>query len=273
MRAERERAHISGAEGIFKEEETGAAIRAYIDRAMRHSKGRPDRIHLTAELLQKEPMLISSLPVCTLRTDGPADSKRKAARLLAHVGISAEAAGKAFRILSKGGMRGAALLDGASGKRFDPDQKQKRGVRASMLGISNEAMRTLKAALSKQKISHYRVEEALVLASKVASAPGEKIAAELCISDDPDYTTGYVASPALGYIRLPRIKKRGSPEGGRVFFLSGGASSAKALISYLEETPVIIGKISHVGDIISLHGLFACDHRKPSGKKVLRKKD
>ena len=271
MRAGRGREHISGAEGIFGEKETGAAVLAYTERAMRHSKGRPDTLRLTVELVQKEPVLITALPVRTLRTKGPSDAKQKAARLLSLAGVSGKAAGKAFRILSAGGMRGAALLDRANGKRFDPDRK--RGVRASMLGISKGTLRRLGMALSKKNIDHPRVKEALVLASKVGSAPG--ISAELCISDDPDYTTGYVASPSLGYIRLPRIKKKGSPEGGRVFFTSlRDSASTGDLISYLEKTPVIVGKISHIGDIITLHGLLkAHDHCKPRGEKILRKKD
>ncbi len=269
MRAQRGRAHISGAEGIFEEKDVGPALLAYIGRAMRHSKGKPDALRLGVELVQSQPLIIRALPVWTLRTRGPADARRKAARLLSSSGVSGKAAGKAFRILANGGMRGAALLDRAEGKRFEPDKK--RGVRASMLGISKGAMRSLGLALSQKNMDHPRVKDALVLASKVAAAPG--IAAELCISDDPDYTTGYVASPAFGYIRLPRIKKKGSPEGGRAFFL-GDAAAAGDLISYLEETPVIVGKISPVGDIITLHGFFqAHDHRKPRGKKILRKKD
>ena len=50
-----------------------------------------------------------------------------------------------------------------------------------------------------------RVKEALMLASKAASWPD--VIAEVCISDDPDYTTGYIASKELGYLRIPNIKR------------------------------------------------------------------
>ncbi len=269
MRAERGHAHISGAEGIFGENDIGETVLAYVARALHHSKGAPDTLELKVELLPRPPALISALPVCTLKTTCPADAKRKAALLLARAGVSERAIGKAFRILSAGRMRGAALLDAAGGERLEPDRK--RGVRASMLGISRGAMKSLEAALSEKKLDHPRVKDALVLASKVASADG--IAAELCISDDPDYTTGYVAAPALGYVRLPRIKKKGSLEGGRAFFTTK-ASAASRLARYLEETPVLVGKISEIGDIITLHGLQARhNHRKPGGKKILGKKD
>ena len=269
MRAERGRAHISGAEGIFEENDIGRTVLAYVGRALRHSKGAPDTLKLKVELIRRPPAFISALPVFTLKTRGPADARKKAAGLLARAGVSGRAVKKAFGILSTGGMRGAALIDSEGGGRLEPDKT--RGVRASMLGISKGAMRRLTAALSQKNLDHPRVKDALVLASKVAAGPG--IAAELCISDDPDYTTGYVAIPSLGYIRLPHIKKRGGLEGGRVFFMTKAVAAAH-LIRYLEETPVMVGKISEIGDIITLHGLEAPhNHHKPGGKKILHKKD
>ena len=47
------------------------------------------------------------------------------------------------------------------------------------------------------------MREALVLASKVQSAEG--IVGELCWSDDPDYTVGYVACNGI-YHRIPNMK-------------------------------------------------------------------
>jgi 6-carboxyhexanoate--CoA ligase len=68
------------------------------------------------------------------------------------------------------------------------------------------------------------------------------VIAELCISDDPHYTTGYIASNQFGYVRIPCIKQSGRKIGGRVFFIQEGSDIDK-MIWYLERTPVIIDRI------------------------------
>ena len=57
--------------------------------------------------------------------------------------------------------------------------------------------------------NHY--EEAIVLATKVANCPG--IIGEICISDDPEYVTGYVSSKEIGYRRITKMKRMGSEKG------------------------------------------------------------
>ena len=52
--------------------------------------------------------------------------------------------------------------------------------------------------------NHY--EEAIVLATKVANCPG--IIGEICISDDPEYVTGYVSSKEIGYRRIKKMKRK-----------------------------------------------------------------
>jgi 6-carboxyhexanoate--CoA ligase len=81
-------------------------------------------------------------------------------------------------------------------------------------------------------------KEALCLASKVAGCPF--IVAELCMSDDPDYTTGYFASRERGYIRLTAIKEKGDPRGGRIFLFDGSQEDVLSCMRYLEETPVLV---------------------------------
>ncbi len=271
--------HISGAEGIFEEKDVAKAIGAYSRRAFAHSKGKPDALVLKAELLSAPPVAITSLPVFTVRTKNPQEARQKSVELLISSGVSRRAAGAALKILRAGGLKGAALLDAKDGGRLD--QEIKKGVRASMLGITKKAERELLAGLKHAGINegHKRVKDALVIASKVAAAP--EILAELCISDDPDYTTGYVAGARLGYIRLPGIKKTGGSEGGRVFFIKKGSvkegRQLDRLIEYLGETPVVVGKISSVNDIITLHGPKSkgsktLDNLKPGGKKIIFKK-
>jgi 6-carboxyhexanoate--CoA ligase len=90
-----------------------------------------------------------------------------------------------------------------------------------------------------------------VLASKVASAGG--VLAELCVSDDPDYTTGYLACRKLGYLRIPNIKRAGSRRGGRVFFIKGDAD-LNGVISYLEEKPVLVTAASGINGTLGNGG-------------------
>ena len=85
-------------------------------------------------------------------------------------------------------MRGAMLLDVDRLIRLEPDKK--RGIRAT--NMDQERMKGDRIGNEK---NHY--EEAIVLATKVANCPG--IIGEICISDDPEYVTGYVSSIVIGY--------------------------------------------------------------------------
>ena len=90
-----------------------------------------------------------------------------------------------------------------------------------------------------------------MLASKVASVKGT--IAELCWSDDPFYTTGYVASKKLGYVRIPHLKYEGDYRGGRVFFVYN-----VNIIDYIEEiekTPVLITKFDGLREISDLNNI------------------
>ena len=70
------------------------------------------------------------------------------------------------------------------------------------------------------------------------AAPG--IVAEICVSDDPDYVTGYVASKSLGYRRIATIKERGDPSGGRIFLFRGPRSLVPDCIRFLQEQTVLV---------------------------------
>lgn len=129
-------------------------------------------------------------------------------------------------------MRGAMLVDMRTGQRLDPWGQ--RGVRASRMSFADETAAI--TALNTAGYSGVHLEEALVLASKVLSAPG--VVGELCISDDPDYTTGYV-SYGNTYHRLHHMKPVGSPLGGRLFFVDATADIA-AIKKYLETTVTLV---------------------------------
>ena len=218
--------HISGAERIVKLEEVGAIAQSLADRALHHSKGTADFINITVDLIPPEKIrYIDCLKVEEHKTSSISESHQLAADLLDDPAISKTAVHKAISMLKRldRSMRGAMLVDAITGERLDTGN---RGVRVSHMDSFDSY------ALGDNE--HMR--EALVLASKVQSADG--IVGELCWSDDPDYTVGYVACNGV-YHRLPNMKEFGSNIGGRIFFVRSDIDS-ESVIEYLERTPVLV---------------------------------
>jgi 6-carboxyhexanoate--CoA ligase len=247
--------HISGAEGLYEEEDVEGALRSYLLRARTHPRGEPELIALTVERLRTKPKEIGTLPLCTLSCGSPREADSLIRGVLESLGVSGRAATAGLRVVRDvRTMRGAALIEMNSGRRLEPDRK--RGVRATRMGIESGALASLRRRLARIGLNTPTVREALVLASKVAHAPG--VVAEFCISDDPGYTTGYIASRKFGYLRIPNIKSAGSREGGRAIFLRESGSVEEA-VRYLEETPTLITAVSRVTgrtvDPLSLPGL------------------
>jgi 6-carboxyhexanoate--CoA ligase len=256
MRASSGGEHVSGAEGLFEEAEVERAVREFLRRAGRHPRGEADYVSLSVERLRAKPRKIASLDVSTLGCSAPALARRLASRLLDSAGVSEEAARAAFDIVSAPRvMRGAALLEARSGRRMEADRA--RGVRTSRLGIAKEARPALGRKLSRRGINTPTVREALALAAKAASC--KNVVAELCVSDDPGYTTGYVATRGLGYVRLPHIKKKGSRRGGRVYFMRS-AAGLEGDIRYLEKTPALVATVGGVRGEVSLDELLRGPH-------------
>lgn len=240
--------HISGAEGLYSASDIQKVVRQYLERATNHPKGRADKIVTTVEEVRQMPVMISALPVATVKCQSQAEAKDIVMTLLKSSGISGTSVRTALTVIKRGSMRGAALITSEKARRLDPDRQ--RGIRVSRLGIRKQAGRLLSLKLSRHGINTDTVKEALILASKVMSH-GD-VMAELCISDDPDYTTGYISSGIYGYIRIPNIKKEGEKTGGRIFFLKEDTDVA-TLTSYLEKIPVIINRLS------SIRGEFRID--------------
>jgi 6-carboxyhexanoate--CoA ligase len=263
MRAEGNKdLHISGAEGLYEEEDVEDALRRYLLRARTHPRGKPERITLTVERLKIKPKETGTPPLRTLSCGSPREADSLIRGALESLGVSGRAATAGLKVVrGVRTMRGAALIGIKSGRRLEPDRK--RGVRATRMGLAKPVLSSLKRRLSRAGLNTPAVREALVLASKVALAPG--VVAELCISDDPGYTTGYIASRRLGYLRIPNIKKKGSREGGRAIFLRESGSVEKT-IRYLEEAPVLVTAVSRVTgrtvDPLSLPGLKRAPRRR-----------
>lgn len=228
--------HISGAETLCSRRRISCMAQIFVDRAITHPRGMPDRIVLTIEEVTTPAKIVPILPFTQADCSHPASARRVAEERLRSIGISTKAIDAAFRILTaQRQMRGAALVDAVRGTRLEPDRK--RGVRASRLGMRPADCGRFIQQLDSAGINTDTVREAMMLASKIAAHPA--ILAELCMSDDPDYITGYVASKSFGYIRLPNMKKAGSPHGGRVIFIRPG-SDIPNIVAFLELTPVLL---------------------------------
>ncbi len=241
--------HLSGAERIVTAEELPQAGRTLLRRALEHSRGRADALRLTAEEIPAAAIRYGRLPdLSTLPVADWRDGRVRAAELLVTAGVGRPAVERAMAALAAGpapdgrSMRGAMLVDAASGKRLEADPA--RGVRASRMDITRAAERQLRRRLARVGLDNPHVREALVLAAKVLAAPG--VVAELCWSDDPDYTAGYVAAPALGYLRLPHLKPAGEERGGRAFFWRAGAASLAETERFLEQQVLLIDTLGAI---------------------------
>jgi 6-carboxyhexanoate--CoA ligase len=250
MRASLQGRHISGAEGIYNEELIDGKTMSLVHRALNHSRGRPDSITLTIERIDGVGIIkIPALPIRTCGITNEEEARHAVYTLLSSAGIGALAALAALNLIEgTEGLSGAALIGAITGERLDTGSPG--GIRVSRFGMEDEALEEFKAAAALHGLSDTRVFEAVMLASKAASASG--VAAELCISDNPGYTTGYVSSRGLGYVRIPYIKGEGDARGGRVYFIDSRADIV-SLVEYLRYTPVIIDKF---GGMYGRTGIF-----------------
>jgi len=245
MHASQRGKHISGAERIAVPGQVHRIADEFLARAF-SKRSTPDEIIITVESLRGvKPRALTALDIVSMNIPDMCGGHASAIQVLQKAGVSEQAAQAAVSLLRRGAapsgenMRGAMLMDARSGERLEPDQE--RGIRVSRFDWSEDALERIKRGLESAGLVHHRTREALALATKVAHAPG--MVAELCWSDDPDYTAGYAASIGLGYVRFPYLKQHGDPKGGRVFFVNRDIIDQDALIMYLESDPVLIMEI------------------------------
>jgi 6-carboxyhexanoate--CoA ligase len=198
-------------------------------RALTHSKGDPDFINIKIEkVCEKDIQILKALPVTRVDVDTWQQGLDKAFELIDKAAELKDFRKKLPELLRETfPMRGAMLYDIATGERLEPGHN--RGVRATYM----DALRS--SDVDSQK-NHFN--EAIVLATKVANAPG--MVAELCISDDPEYVTGYVASKELGYVRIMKMKEMGDENGGRIFLFDSRKAKAEECIEYLQKKKVLV---------------------------------
>ncbi len=241
--------HISGAERIVLEEKIPVTLEKLFLRALKHGLGRPDFINIIIEFISPEKIQkVTSLPVYTIRCRDYLEGRKLARKVLELAGIERRLIERGFNYLLEGcfdcgtNMRGAILMDVNTGCRLEPDPN--RGIRASRMDYAPNLEEILSRELEKLGLNNDHVREALCLATKVAHVPG--IVAELCWSDDPGYTAGYVASANLGYVRFNYLKEKDSRRGGRIFFIDPTMGKPEEIIKILEQKPCIISKLGPI---------------------------
>ena len=258
MRASFRERHVSGAERIVPHDRIDATMRDLVARA-RDRELEPDRIIVSVDAIDAHTLRhLTSLDVTTLETPDYRSGRDYAARILKLAGVSEQAIASARELINKGAspsganMRGAMIMDAVTGERLEPDQE--RGIRASRFDWTDETLENAQLQLAVIGLTHYRTAEALALATKVAHAPG--MVAELCWSDEPDYTAGYVASLRTGYVRFQFMKQQGDAHGGRAFFVDHDHVDLTALIRYLELEAVLINAVGIVSPAMDPTAFF-----------------
>ena len=228
MRAAKGDLHVSGAERIIEQNDISGAVSALTERALHHGLGRADFINIKMEEVKEEQLeYLDALPVSKRPAQTVEETYQIMRSMLCELCLEDKADELIDLLRHNHPMRGAVLYDVATSQRIEPDHE--RGIRVTYMDAAG-------AASSSSCKNHFR--EAIVLATKVVHAPG--IIAELCLSDDPDYLVGYLASLKHGYVRLMPMKEIGNPHGGRVFIFDSRKAKPEDAIYYLEKQRVLV---------------------------------
>lgn len=237
MRASKEESgaakHISGAEKILSEKQVYQCVDSLIERGLHHDKGEADFLNIKLEKVSEDKILyLDALEVTTIEVENYKEGLQEIDKFLQE--INAPGLDKIMPYIEQTyAMRGAMLLDVKNLVRLEPDKQ--RGIRATYM----DQDRSGSSKISNFK-NHY--EEAIVLATKVVNCPG--IIGEICISDDPDYLTGYVASKEAGYRRITKLKEKGSENGGRIFLFDSDKATPAEAIDFLQKQVVIVKNVT-----------------------------
>lgn len=217
--------HLSGAERIVDEKNLMVVLEKLASRALNHSRGEADFINLKINKIKEEDIIrVKALKTRTIKVDNKEEGYRVVAEFLNKIGIN-NIQKVLNLLLNTINMRGAIILNILSLERMEDDWE--KGVRVTNMDYEKEGDIEIK--------NHYK--EALCLATKTLNA--KAIVGEICISDDPDYVTGYVATKNE-YIRITKLKDKGSFLGGRIFLYDPRLDTLENTISYLENQLVVV---------------------------------
>ncbi|MGK2351508.1 6-carboxyhexanoate--CoA ligase [Cutibacterium sp. V947] len=225
--------HVSGAESLVSPDMIGQTVAGLTQRALLPGHTVTARqVRLSLDQLDVDPTVIPALPTDIEECPDVDSAHRHFRDVLSRFVPHPD---ETLRILTAGPtMRGAAMVEVGSGRRLEADPL--RGVRVTRFGDLTESApgRTL----ARKKHHH----EAVLLASKVAAAPG--VVAELCISDDLHYTRGYVCVDGV-YTTVTNVKAEGDPNGGRVILVDTSCADPAMITNWLENHPVLVNAATH----------------------------
>lgn len=248
MRGAKNDKHISGAENIIAKENLDKVVSALISRALEHSKGSADFINLKLEKVEDYDY-INPLESTTINVTNVTEGFLGLKKVLSDIGLSNNVIEEAVKILNEiRDMRGAVILDIHTLERLE--KSKDRGVRVTYMDLENRD----ETGLTKSQKYNTHFIEALVLATKVMAVPS--IVAELCYSDDANYTAGYVATKQFGYVRFDYLKEKGQTSGGRVFLFDSSKGKLEEAIEYLENRRVIVKDEIKINDSVDLNTLL-----------------
>ena len=231
--------HISGAERIVSKEKIPNVVKALLKR-QEHKDF--DFSNIKIEKISQKPIILGkSLKIKTYKFENYKEALGFALNIIsAKTNLPLETAKKFINLLyigaspDKNNMRGAMIVN-EKGERLEKDKF--RGVRTVLVDFKNREIITKKLL---EKGYTERTVDALALATKNLNY--KNLIAEFCISDDNDYTTGYLAIDGK-YIRLKPLKPYGLDKGGRIYFVKNN-TNIDELYNYLEKIPVLIEDIN-----------------------------
>ena len=234
-RSSKKNIHISGAERIIKPSQLEKAILEILNKVNRENA---DYISIKIEKLKTEPIILNkSLCIEERKFNNFKEANNFAINYLHKItGIKKEKLSFLIKLIHSGAspentnMRGAMIVN-QKGERLELDRY--RGIRTTTVDFVNR-----EKILKKLKNLGYteRTLDALALSTK--NLYNKYIIAEYCISDDKNYTTGYIATKEK-YLRLSPLKEKGNDKGGRIYFVKN-ETKILDLYEYLEKFPILI---------------------------------
>ncbi|MCY8235483.1 6-carboxyhexanoate--CoA ligase [Priestia endophytica] len=228
--------HISGGEQLVLFDEIRESVDKLLHKSLTHSRGKPDFAQIQFEVVDKPVQVISPLQVTTHTTNSVEEGQLLAQNLLMKCGVPFPIIQKAYLLMEEHAeLSGAILIDSKTGQRLDESHHNGKGIRVSRMDWRDENFKKWKREIAVNQ--NDRLKEAITLASKVSMH--QATVAELCWSDDPDYTTGYVANKKFGYQRITNLKEYGNEQGCRIFFVDSSEDITK-YIDYLKKNPVLV---------------------------------
>ncbi len=231
--------HVSGSERIVP----FSVVNKAIDKLCNKTKNKNvDYISFKVKPIKEKPILVEkTLKIERIEFRTYEEANQKAVELLSSItGIKKEKLKELINLVHTGAspdrenMRGAMIVN-QNCERIEIDRY--RGVRT--VNVDYIHRRSVLRKLLEKGLTE-RTLDALALTTKNMLYP--YMIAEYCISDEPDYTTGYISTKDT-YYRFTPLKEKGNPKGGRIYFVKNNID-INDFYRFLQEKPVLIKDIN-----------------------------